>query len=283
MHDNGLISLYQTHDSREGFLNVKSLRLKAVSNPTIFSNTARCKCEYGYFFKKFNNYFSKEMADAEILLSQLSSKMGLTSAIYTPAQEDGKLFVLSNDIWTPNTVPAEAFEEYIYLKNGVDLREKFTFKDKQILNFFTKNGLKQKVKAQCFDASCNNPDRKETNYFYKINNENKADDVVLFDFERSGIESNCYFFGGRNLYCSNYFTAGILSIGQTRDEIIENFRTDESLNEVIDRHEMAQCLGNLNIAEVALDITRNIGYVIDPNYVDYIKSSFYNMAEALDK
>ena len=107
--------------------------------------------------------------------------------------------------------------------------------------------------------------------------------VIGAAFAKKNTSSEDYFLGGRNLYCSNFFTGGMLTIGRTRDEIIENFRTDEKLNEVINRHEMAQCLGDLNVGEVALDISRTSGYVIEPNYVDYIKSSFYNMAEALEK
>lgn len=284
MYDNGLIGLYQHLDSRDGFLNVKSLRLREVSTPRLLSNTVRCKSTHGYFFKKFNSYFSKEMADAEIFLSQLSTKMGLTSAIYTPAQEDGKLFLLSNDIWKPNNIPSQAFHEYICLREDIPLEENIfkNLRSEDIVKYFTDRAIQQKIKAQVFDVASNNPDR-NLNYFYSINNQLQADDMVLLDFERSGIEANCYYLGGRNQYCSTMFANDFSTKNVSRNDIIEAFRTSERLNEIVDKHEIAESLGSIDADGVALDITRSIGYVVEPKYVEYIKSSFNNMAEALEK
>lgn len=285
MYDNGLIEYYRQLNSRDGFLNVKPLRIQEVNKPKLIGTTVRCKSPHGYFFKKFNNWFSKDVADAEILLSQISSKLGLNSAIYTPAQEDGKLFLLSNDVWGDRTVPAEAFHEYISIVEGKPFYKNgnlLNFTAQELSKYFTPNALEQKIKMQLFDTASNNPDRSITNYFYNINENLQAEDVVLIDHERSGIQANGYYLSGRKLYCSSKFSNDFYKQPLSRQGIIENFKENENnLFGNLNISDFANELGCLNVRETALDITRTIGYVVDPKYVDYISSSYNNMAEML--
>lgn len=285
MYDNGLIEYYRQLNSREGFLNVKPLKIRELNGPKLLGTTVRCKSPYGYFFKKFNNWFSKDVADAEILLSQISSKLGLNSAIYTPAQEDDKLFLLSNDVWGDRTVPAEAFHEYISIVEGKPFYKNgnlLNFTAQELSKYFTPNALEQKIKMQLFDTASNNPDRSITNYFYNINENMQAEDVVLIDHERSGIEANRYYICGKKSYCASYFTSEFNKHSLSRQGVIDNVKENENnILENFDANKFANELGSINVRETALDITRNIGYVVNPDYVDYISSSYNNMAEML--
>jgi len=288
MYDNGLLKYFRQRYSKDGFLDVKGLRIKEVGRGSIFDTTVRCKSPSGYFYKKFHNYFSKEMADAEILLSQIYNRAGIQSAVYLPVKEDENCFVLSNDVaHQDGVVCSRDFHYYLSTlqneqKSIRSQGEVFSGKSEssEILKHFTNNALRQKILMRTLDVASNNPDRQDCNYFYRYNENKQADSVLVIDHERSGITTNAYLSIGRNAYESKYandFGEGDLD----KWDVIQQIKENEQVNSVYPHEELASKIGSVDVHETALDIARSTGYVVEPKYVDCLASSFSQVAEAL--
>ncbi|MBR1985130.1 MAG: hypothetical protein IKA31_05245, partial [Clostridia bacterium] len=207
MQDNGLLKFYRYRAYREGFLDTKQLRLKEESS-SMFDSAVRCKSPTGSFYKKFRYYFPKDMADAEILLSQVFSKAGLNSAIYIPAEDGKNKFLLCNDLTGENTIRARDFHEIIAEQTKIETASVTSFMAQpystgaDIVKYFSQKALTQKVKTRILDSATFNSDRQDCNYFYTVNAQGVADEVVLFDYERSGIESTNCIARGQEVYVS---------------------------------------------------------------------------------
>lgn len=287
MKDNGLLEYYKYRAYREGFLDVKSLRFVEEQAPKKdFENVVRCSSPLGRFYKKFRSYFSKESADAEILLSQVYSQAGLTSTIYIPATQDDKPFLLCDDISSASIVQAEQFHREVASKVGCDeltASKPFTSaQSKEVLNYFTQRSLYQKTKMRSLDCATYNADRKDSNYFYGVNELGQAQDVYTIDYERSGIEArNIISFGSR---CQSGFKyPNDFGLDMSRIDVLDQIKHNEMVASVVSLPQIAEEIGSVNVKETALDIARTTGYVVEPKYVDLIAKSLNQTAEMLVK
>lgn len=292
MYSNGLLEHYKNTYYREGFLDVSKLKIVETPKQSVFDTCVSCKSPVGFFYKKYHNYFSKEMADAEILLSQLYNKLGLTSAVYLPAQEKGHRFLLSNSVNSGDTIQASNFKDKIESKLGCSsqLVDGFmgnqvgsSIVGKEIVNYFSQKALAQQVKMRVLDCASNNPDRQDCNYVYKIDQDGVAQDIVVFDHERSGLKAwhnimqreNGMFMKG---FCNDF---GLKDA--TKMEVIDTIKQSELCTSVIDTHSLAEEIGSIDVNAVALDICRTTGYMVEPSYTDYIAKSFNMTANYLEK
>jgi len=292
LFDNGLLEYYRCGYYREGFLDAKEIKVKESIKQDMFKTCVSCKSPVGTFYKKYHRYFSKEMTDAEILLGQVYNKLGIKSAIYVPVQEDGKKFLLSNSILQNDIYPTQAFHEFVSLSVDCEEGQVRDFlsrdslssdKSSDILKYFSDRAIEQKVKMRLVDCASNNTDRADCNYMYQIDDDRVCQDVVVFDHERSGIESLQVIKAG--VYTS--FTKGFKNdfglVDSTSEEVVEEVINNPLVNSVVNRHALAEQIGNADISQVALDISRTTGYVVEPSYVNFLEKSFYKVATQLDK
>lgn len=292
MYGNGLLEYYKKAYFRDGFLDISKLRMTEDGKQSAFDTCISCKSPVGAFYKKYHNYFSKEMADAEILLSQLYNKLGLTSAVYLPAQERGHKFLLSNSVDGKNVFSATIFNSYVTSQVGCDQKQVCNLMNKQvcsssegkqIVEYFSDRVLAQKIKMRVLDCAANNPDREDCNYVFKVDENNVAQDILVFDHERSGLEAYRNMMQGGNGkfttgYCNDF---GLKNA--SREDVIDQIKHSEMCNELVDNHALAEQIGSVDVNAVALDICRTTGYMIEPKYTDYISKSFNITANYLDK
>lgn len=288
MHDNGLLKYYRHKAYRDGFLSAKDFKLKEENSiQNWHATTVKCKSPVGEFYKKFKHYFCKEMADAEILLSQLSKTFGLDSALYFPVEENGNQFVVCDNVFKPNTMVARDFHNKIVAQQGAEglgigafMQQPFSDKN-PIVQHFYKQALTQRVKTRVFDAASYNPDRQDCNYLYTLNN-GKASGVVLFDYERSGLETSKILHYGRETslacYANDFGQKNMSRLGS-----IEALKEDAFVHSVADLKLIGEQLGSIDVKDTALDISRSTGYCIDPKYSDMVSRSFDQTANLLVK
>ena len=287
MQDNGLLKFYRYRAYREGFLDTKQLRLKEESS-SMFDSAVRCKSPTGSFYKKFRYYFPKDMADAEILLSQVFSKAGLNSAIYIPAEDGKNKFLLCNDLTGENTIRARDFHEIIAEQTKIETASVTSFMAQpystgaDIVKYFSQKALTQKVKTRILDSATFNSDRQDCNYFYTVNAQGVADEVVLFDYERSGIESTNCIARGQEVYVSYGYPNDFGEV-LTRKGVVDEIKRNEFVASSVSLPQIAEEIGSVNVPEIALDISRTTGYVVEPRYVDLISKSMNETAEMLMK
>ena len=287
MFDNGLLKYYKYRAYRDGFLDSAEARIKESAGAKFFETTVKCNSPIGNFYKKFKHFFSKETADAEILLSQIYYGAGLNSTIYTPASDGSDLFLLCNDIKTEDVVKAKDFHSLIALETGRSEQEvksvMATPTSSDILKYFSQKALSQKVKTRVLDAATLNPDRQDCNYFYVLDKSGKAVDVATLDYERSGIEAtNQIAFGGHIAVNSGYQNDFGLSKASPAT-VIDAIKRSELVQSVIELPKLAEEIGSIDVNSTALDISRTTGYVVEPKYVDVISRSLNQTAEMLIK
>lgn len=288
MHDNGLLKYYRHKAYRDGFLSAKDFKLKEdISIENWHATTVRCKSPVGDFYKKFKHYFCKEMADAEILLSQLYKTAGLETALYFPVEENGHQFVVCNNVFTPETIEARAYHDRIAEEQGGNtigissfMSEPFSDKN-PVVKYFYKKALAERVKTRVLDSASYNPDRQDCNYLYSLRN-GRADGVVLFDYERSGLEASRIMHYGSELSFGGYANDfGFKNM--SRLEAIDALKKDEFVHSVADLKEIGEEIGKIDVKGTALDITRTTGYCVEQKYVDMISRSFDQTADLLVK
>ncbi len=309
MYDNGLLKYYNKFATGEGYLDTTKIGFVKNLDMVMFKAT-RCQIEGKSYYVKSHSLkgiLHKPQADAEILLSQIYSKLGIPSSIYLPAQHQGEKFLLCDDVEKPNVVLATNY-----------LAERFNAKHPMLTPFlsstrtgansqklYTKNAMQQQTKMRILDTASYNTDRHYANFFYTLQRDvkpqtdyslhgqvinyfrslvpNKVEDVVAIDFESSGGNIQTLQ-GGRdanepfNSYM-NDFKPGVM----TRSEMLTEIQTNDCLAELIDKQELAESIGSLDPSGVASDIEETTGYEIDPKMVDTLAKSYDEMAELLIK
>ena len=133
MYSNGLLEYYKKGYFKEGFLDVSRLKI-VEGRSSMFDTCVSCKSPVGVFYKKYHNYFSKEMADAEILLSQIYNSLGLTSAVYLPVEDRGRRFLLSNSVDGQNIYQASTYNSVMASHLGCNREQIDNFMNKQIVS-----------------------------------------------------------------------------------------------------------------------------------------------------
>lgn len=314
MYDNGLLSYYKNLPHDGGYIDADAMGLKRKD--LIILKTTQCTVDNKRFYLKVHNAkgtLNKPQADAEILLSQIYSKLGLPSAIYLPARSGKENFLICDDIEKPNVVLAT---NYLLKKvnSGYPRLQPFLSRESSsplLTKYFTQHALSQQTKLRICDTATFNTDRHFANFFYSLQHSapyhdaeyyeqpvgageqivnyfrsvrpNKVEDVVAIDFESSGGNASIISrTGNRNLEIYNYisdFKLGTMS----REEMLTEFSTNPKLDEVIDKQDFAEELGSLDVAGVAEDIKETIDYEVDKKFVDVISQSCEEVAESLMK
>ncbi len=312
MYDNGLLKHFEDNSTSGGFLNVG--REGFIKNlDTIISKTSKCIVGDHSFYSKTHNSngtLNKLQADAEILLSQLYAKAGINSSIYLPAESHGGKFLLCDDVEKSNVLLACDFLSKRFQSSRQRVRP-FLSSDKHGINpsrCLTLHAMQQQTKMRILDTASFNTDRHLANFFYTLerrasesreqNDEDKsmagqimdyfkslkpdkADDIVAIDFESSGKNvakmQNGYKYGDMFDGYMNDFQRGLMK----RPEMIDEFKNNEALAELIDKEDFAEVIGSLNPSEVAQDIKATIGYEVDSGFVDTLSKSYDDMAEIL--
>ena len=320
MEDNGLLKYYASYRGKNGFLDVSKLGI--LKNTDRVSQTVvPCAFNDERFYVKFRSFetFDKELVDAEILCSQIYKKMGVESAIYLPAEDDGKKFVISNSVLKPNVMPAQM---YLFRKLGYNPNISLPFLSAPYLSgdtvkyhyetvekYLTRNAMQEQTKMRILDTACFNTDRHRANFLYTVNSikqtdtskdddyeelgmfariinyfksmpRNKADSITAIDFESSGYNFQLINEGEKSVQDLNFhndFQITMMNYG----DLMEEYKYNDSFASLVDKKEIAEEMGALDIGEVAQDIKDTIGYEVSPNYVQALSRSFDDVAETL--
>ena len=282
MFDNGLIKYYQ-----QGFSSNGELCLKRFTRCQHLFKDGVLKM----FITPENLYFSKTGSpaelDAEIMLSQIYKRAGLDSAIYTPAVDTkGNNVVLSNNVAFTGVVAQQYFQKLQTQNQGFPwgvTSEDMPFST--LPDFATKQGARDFIKMTLFDVGSANFDRTNGNYIIKTSQDGKIDGVCLYDYGASGISSKALTSSLSGFYENEMTYPNLFNDYErlTRPQMIEELKTNEGVLQYIKPTEMAEMLGQVNVGEVAQDINNQIGYRVDQEYVDFISSSFENIAQQLIK
>ncbi len=277
MFDNGLLKYYKQKEYQDGVLDAKDLEL--VEEQKITPVVTTCVSADGRFYKRINasRGADKKITDGQVLLSQIYNRVGLQSAVYLPAQMDGRRFLLSNDVSNASNIVLA----YNYISQVPSFQSKFPLdflnerhSENLVEKYFTERALLQQSKMRVFDTASFNNDRHYENFFYTLNGD-RADGVVEIDFELGSCDVNPEGKAGDAFY--NDF----IPFQMPRDELIGLFREDESFASLVDKQAIAEEIGSVDPVAVAKDIDETIGYKIDPTLPQFLARSFDAMAETL--
>ena len=187
MYDNGLLEYYGSLPSPDGFLDISSLGIIKSRDKYRGAGVNKVAGKRYYVknvFSKDINYSRKFNLDAEILLSQIYKKAGLSTAIYLPATSQGKTFLISNDIASQNVLPAVS---HLYPLFGTEIGSKsylrtlpFLIKNRNELEIDPKlilssQAMQQQTIMRVLDVASHNDDRHYANFFYDISRQEKVE------------------------------------------------------------------------------------------------------------
>lgn len=310
MFDNDLIKYYKNADSKDGFLNATTLGITHNATTTMHRVKRVIINGKSYYLKSLtpSSTTAKQNADAEVLLSQLYCKFGIDSTIYLPAQNKYGKFLICDDVEDKDVVTASS-HLYPFVTEMENNSLPFLINPSKLnvdlSRILTQNAMIEQTKMRVLDAASFNCDRHYANFFYrllrtpeKIENSqreesspvmqyfrnlvpNPAKEVVSIDYGISGgtlheMAHDREDVDGFNLYESDFSFSLI-----TKDEFLDEVKTNEQFAELIDKKQLAEDIGNLNPSSVAEDIKQTIGYSVDPKVVDVLTKSYDDMAETL--
>ena len=298
MYDNGLMhhyrqGLFQRGGAvKAGLLDLRKLPFREMGYSQRWGKGVEEYLEFlytpeGRFYVKEDK---KDGIDAEVLLSQIYKQAGFNTAIYTPAiDRKSKKVVLSNDIQTDTGVfPYDYLEMVRNRHKNIPTADGFPTKissDYVLGRYHTKAGARAYLKMNLFDVAAVNYDRHLANYIYELDRLGRVSDVSLYDFGESGhvytsVKGQDPMYYEQNITYPNLFNDGS---ELTRQQMVEQFKTNEAVLSFISPQEMAESVGSINVTQTAKDIKAEIGYKVSQSYTDYIASSFDRMAEDLVK
>ena len=284
MHDNGLLQYYREHKNSKGYLKVKELGFEQQFGEGDEHYMEFLKTPKARFHLKQS---LKNMSDAEILLSQIYKKAGFDTTLYTPIVDNfGDKCVASNDVKGVNVgYPYQLLEKIRNTHNYEDFAECIPFKKDGLFllpQYYTKDAIREYLKLNLFDMASKNTDRHFGNFFQVTGKDGKVTGFKLFDFAQSGenyyAEALCRI-DRREDPSFNYYNLFTDGENKTRVEMLEQFKSNETIAPIINTKEVAEEIGSVDPNAVAKDIKQTIGYTVDQGYVDYIARSFDNMAE----
>ncbi|MGN0798014.1 MAG: hypothetical protein ACI4L7_00350 [Christensenellales bacterium] len=310
MTSNEILKHYREKFDKDGFVDISN----DIVNDDIKGDhpgALKTELECGAFYKKLCDEDAiREQFDAEVLLSQVYSKLGFKSAIYVPVKNCGQKFVLSNDISSHNTTPASEYHfDLAYMHPTIDGLPSCLFqgKNRGFSKLFDKKVIRKRTEVFLTDATAMNIDRVQCNYFY-ILKDNKPVDIILIDYEKSGDNFNFVNAMDYGMTESDYnrynprFDEAIETFGKWKKYIVKDFyqsdfdsmyisrknmikavKECEDLEGIFDREEFAERLGSVNVKAVAKDIKRQINYEVNQKYVDILDRRFEETAEMLVK
>ena len=242
-----------------------------------------------YYVKSIDEYVeSYPMVSAEVLLSRLYPKLGIDSVKYYPlVNNKGKLGVISKDIFGINISDGrEFFREVMFKSAGtndvfVDQTTLY-FSDKvnrgklgtinNFLKYADEDCFKQLFLLRGLDLATANCDRNPDNFFVERDFDGVAKKLIALDYECSGsIDYNSdYYYSefGKRMSCKN---------------VIQAFKDNEDYQQYITRFEIAEKIATAPFDETAQEIKDEIGFVIEPEYLERMKITSDKIAEELAK
>ncbi len=297
MYDNGLMYLYRQGlvDRglvKRGVIDLRKLPFREMGFSQRWGKGVEAYLEFlhtphGRFYVKED---MKDGMDAEVLLSQIYKQAGFNTAIYTPAiDRKGHTVVISNDIQTDTGVFAYDFLKMVRNRHK-DIKTADGFpsrlsSDYVLGRYQTKAGARAYLKMNLFDVASVNYDRHLSNYIYEVDRLGRAVDVSVYDFGESGhvytsVKDQDPMYYEQDILYPNLFNNGM---ELTRQEMVDQFRTNETVLSYITPTEMAESVGSIDVTKTARDIKAELGYKVSQSYTDYIAASFDCMAEDLIK
>ena len=263
MYDNGLLKYFKDYSDGQG-------RLLWNKVPGLVEGKSEDWDIFAYFLNKqkyFLRFSPKPETDAETLLSQLYTKLGLKSAIYVPAMAKANLeYVVSNNIEGENIVIAQ--DERL---NG--LRSKLLLGKTEALEGFSKPCIKQLALMQALDVATHNTDRNGSNWFLRLQ-DGKAVEAIVIDHECSArsktFDSTFY----------NFFND--FSIEES-EKILRTIKTNEVVLSATTPQEIGEVVGSATdeVQKIVDDVKETLGYKIDQEFADRIMQSCDKVAEDL--
>lgn len=285
MYDNGLLKYYPTLSTEDGCLKIEKLtRLWNFEDADIKKVNVREGFFSGLtYYVKFNR---ERGIDAEVLLSQISTKLGFDSAIYLPCVDNKNNYgVVSNNVCELGTMTMKQYSKYMkflnpsfkspYRNKGLDI-------DKiELDKYFSKDAIKDYISMHYFDAFTSNVDRHDENFYIdtKLDVPNKllkVENIKLIDYGISklylGLPDRYGYINGlggeESLYAS---------------QMLEKLKTDDYVLQYVKPEEIAEKYGSFDVQDVADDIENTTGYQISKNYTIGLQDRFYSLAEELVK
>ena len=305
MEDNGLLKYYRDKQNvKNGFLNFEKVEdfssAKLIPNCNDHENVFMAIMKNKNYFIKYPRFLGE--IDSEVLLSQVYHKAGVPSAIYTPIQ--GKLveefgnekMVVSNSvISSPEDLIAK---EYFFDSQALSMEnpepKKFFPHTKpsgklEVEKYFELKAIKEIVLKNALDLASINFDGSFENFALNFKN-GKVSHILSFDKGISFDAVKSFNITKKDFLSdspqSNEITR-CCNLGQEEycsgKDVLNELKTNETVNYFITPSEIAQTIGNINIPDIAKDIKETIGYKIDKDYVEVLESSFNYVAEELSK
>ena len=283
MQDNGLLKYYREKANDSGCLKLDEIDCHQYH----FASLMHCIDGRDYFVKKSSPFY----VSAEVLLSQIYFLAGVPTAIYMPAVKCGQVVAVSNDVVKPNSIKAKDFFNHIKDKNPNthDFAALSHFKNSQMVDYskyFTNQSLRELILMQALDTATFNTDRHMLNYFAEVNDpcgDVKATHFVSFDYGASAFSSereleHIMFF---NTFGTPKMNDNKVAGLKSKEEMINCFRENETINSYMPRQEIAQVLSSIDVVGIAKDITEQTGFEVDKLYVNNIEKSLYQTAEQI--
>lgn len=283
MLDNGLNKYFDKHLTSHGSLKLHELGFEITNGIGTFRGLHMFNTPEGSYCLR-DVYAAKEY-DAEILLGQVYNLCGLESAIYLPAVDKTKTYLVSNNLDNINSLTG--FQFFEKMKDETDesfpflLPSKIDDKQMEIINkYFTKDAVRDYIKKVVLDTASCNTDGNACNYIFEILN-GKANKVKSFDNEYSG---RMFFEFGPDSEFAVYQNFFLGALPKNRQEIIQEVKTNETSLSFISPQEIAESIGGVDIVATAKDIEQTLpGYYFNDKYVNGMAYSFDKMAEDLVK
>ncbi|MBR4002664.1 MAG: hypothetical protein IKI95_01160 [Clostridia bacterium] len=286
MVDNGIMQYYREHRTKLGYLKTRELPF-----PQYYGKDEE---EYLEFMKTPSQlYFKKEVdkdaCDAEVLLSQIYKKAGFDTALYFPALDKrSKHIVLSNDVRSATSIDAFQLHKKIGKENPgygyhecVPQKGEFPF---ILPEYLTENAIRNIFRMNAFDVGSFNTDRHFANYIYDYPNAlGQYNDIKLFDYGQSGYifsGSTSGFLSQRDVEFPNLFFTGD---EKTYEQMIWQLRHNDTVKQYISSHQLAEELGNVDVAGTAQEIKETLNYTVHPQYVEFLTQTFDQAANDLAK
>lgn len=319
MIDNGLLMHYPQLASKKGFLKTRSLDFKKMSTQVCDVAKLYFYKDSRYWFK----YENKSEIASQVMLGQLYKQNGLNSAIYLPGLDGRNRRVsISNDIVSSHNMGGNKFFRKLYERypkevvdgelikhdaqqrflssiatSGKEIRSHNIILDKLVtspslkdfskaqdiddfdfVSFFTKDGMRDFIKMHLFDTASMNIDRNSSNFYLEFDSAGKICGITTIDHSMSE-ESILYDLPESALYINFLGPNSEVS----REEMLFELRENETVQHFMPRQEMAEILGNVNVGQVASDITDTIGYKFDNRFKNGLAKSFDDLANDLAK
>lgn len=242
-----------------------------------------------YFIKDFNSFTeSHPMVSAEVLLSRLLPKLGFKSVEYLPfVSSDGSLSVISKELYGINISDGlEFFSEVMFKSPGRGNcflnKDLLCFADEKnrgelntinnFLQYADANFLRQLFLLRGVDLAIGNSDRNPENLFVERDYNGVARNIITLDNEASG-----------SIDCLSHNFYSEFGKRMPSKDLIKAFKENEDYQKYITRFEIAETIASAPFDETAREVKDEMGFTVEPNFLDRMKSNTDMVAEELVK